>query len=169
MSFVARFWRRLAAGVLDWTLCSAAWLFLLSRAGYLGLILGCGLVITYFAVFWSARAATPGMRALRLGLERQPRAGRAFARALLACITAISTLAAFSFFIFSDKPNSGYSGADLAVGYAALALTAVAACGHLWALVDHRGQSWQDKLFRLTTLTAKPGVSPPTGQSERHS
>jgi hypothetical protein len=78
-----------------------------------------------------------------------PSRPRALLRALVAVLTFVACwlppVAAFG-----DS-----SGAPAVIGVS-LALVALALVGHLWALVDRRGQSIQDRVFGLAVLAERP-------------
>jgi hypothetical protein len=153
----AGFGRRLAAGILDWTLCGVAGLALL-YLGLAGIVLAPVLVVAYFTASWARWSRTLGLAAVDLMLARRPGVGRAIGRGVLAAVSGAAGFVVFTFFVFSDEPTGGYSTAETALGDSALGVAAAAALGHLWALVDTRGQSVQDKLFGLLTVPAHAGA-----------
>jgi uncharacterized RDD family membrane protein YckC len=161
----AGFLRRLAAGAIDWSLvlvlATAASIAVLPWIGGTpAAILALGgtalATFAYFAIGWARWSQTLGMRAAGI-LVRQYESGcavggrRAALRALVALASGVSAFLALAL-VVADRPDGGYSGADLAVTGAALLWAEVSVAGHLWQLVDRRKQSWQDKLFGLVVV-----------------
>ena len=175
----AGFLRRLAAGAIDWSLvllfstgASTATLPWSDGAFAAIVVLGGSALATlaYFTIGWARWGRTLGMRAARLVLRRTADGAavggrRAALRALVAVASGASGFLALAL-VLSDRRESGYSGADLAVAGAALLWAEVSVAGHLWQLVDRRKQSWQDKLFGLVVVrsasTRRGGARPRT-------
>ena len=77
---------------------------------------------------------------------------------ILRALVGVLTLAACWFALvtgFGDEVGS----TAVAVGGVALAFALLAFVGHLWALVDRRGQSLQDRVFGLAVLADGPNRS----------
>jgi uncharacterized RDD family membrane protein YckC len=163
----AGFLRRLAAGAIDWfllflflTAASFATLPWVGGAAAATAVLGGTALATiaYFAAGWVRRGQTLGMRATGIVVRRREDgealgSRRAVLRSLVALASGASGFLALAL-AFGDRPESGYSGVDLAVAGAALLWAEVSVAGHLWQLVDRRKQSWQDKLFGLVVVHA---------------
>jgi uncharacterized RDD family membrane protein YckC len=158
----AGFWPRLGAGLIDWFVAlGAMWLTVIVGAvlgadgwGDLGLGLWYALVLLlpllYLGLAWAARGQTLGLRATNLRLVststwEQPSRPRALLRALIAVLTFIAWLVPLVAG-FGDA-----SGLAALVGVA-LTVAVLALVGHLWALLDPRGQSLQDRLFGLAVV-----------------
>jgi|Tabmets5t2r1_1033131.scaffolds.fasta_scaffold29331_2 uncharacterized RDD family membrane protein YckC len=162
---VAGFWPRLGAGAIDWlVVIGALWIAFIA-----GAILGADggdvplavlyvllllLPLLYFGLAWARDGRTLGLRSTDLQLVatatgEPPSRQRALLRALVAVLTFVACwlppVAAF-----------GDGSAASAVIGASLALVALAFVGHVWALVDRRGQSIQDRLFGLAVLAERP-------------
>ncbi len=108
------------------------------------------LPLLYFGLTWARSGQTLGLRATGLKLVststgEPPSRPRALLRALVAVLTFVASIvpivAAF-----------GDSSQAVAVIIVTLAVAGLALVGHLWALVDPRGQSLQDRLFGLTVV-----------------
>jgi uncharacterized RDD family membrane protein YckC len=162
----AGFWPRLGAGAIDWLIViGALWLGFIVGAllgadggGVLPLVLSYVLLlllpVLYFGLTWARGGQTVGLRSTDLQLVspvtgEPPSRPRALLRALVAVLTFVACwlppVAAFG-----DS-----SGAPAVIGVS-LALVALALVGHLWALVDRRGQSIQDRVFGLAVLAERP-------------
>jgi uncharacterized RDD family membrane protein YckC len=162
----ARFWLRLVAGVIDWSIVFAGlWLAVILTA-LLGGDGGSGLwpvfsygsillvPLLYFGLTWARSGQTLGLRATDLQLVstsawEPPSRPRALLRALVAVLTFVACwlppVAAF-----------GDSSEAAAVIGVAVTLAVLALAGHLWALVDRHGQTLQDRLFGLAVLAERP-------------
>jgi uncharacterized RDD family membrane protein YckC len=162
----AGFWPRLGAGTIDWLIVIAAlWLTFV-----VGAILGVDggddlptvlfyvllllLPLLYFGLTWARGGQTLGLRSTDLQLVstatgEPPSRPRALLRALVAVLTFVAcwlpAVAAF-----------GDSSEFSAVIGVSLAVVVLALVGHVWALVDRRGQSIQDRLFGLAVLAERP-------------
>jgi uncharacterized RDD family membrane protein YckC len=165
----AGFWARLGAGAIDWLIVvGALWLAVVAWAvlradsgGVLQLVVSYVLLLLlpllYFALTWARGGQTVGLRTTDLRLVstatgEPPSRPRALLRALVAVLTFVACwlapVAAFG--------DSSEAPAVIAVS---LALAALALVGHLWALVDRRGQSIQDRVFGLAVLAERPNPS----------
>jgi hypothetical protein len=120
------------------------WLALMDTVGW---------VLGYFTAGYMSRG-TIGMRIMgihplgarsgcRLGM------GRALSRAVLALATVSATLLVLALFVISDRPDGGYTPADMLVGGGALALCIAAFVGELRLLVGD-GSSLQDRVLGIT-------------------
>jgi uncharacterized RDD family membrane protein YckC len=160
---VAGFWPRLGAGLVDWLVVFAVlWLGVIAGAllepdggdPQLALSYGTLLVLPllYFGLTWARSGQTLGLRATDLRLvSTSTMEPPSRARALLRALVGVLTFAACWFALvtgFGDEVGS----TAVAVGGVALAFALLAFVGHLWALVDRRGQSLQDRLFGLAVL-----------------
>ena len=170
------FWRRFAAGAVDWILCYVLYLLVSIplgmvqaaartswEAGDLGGLPGEIVfrlaqvlivvpIVAYFALFWQT-GSTLGMRALDIELlcartGKQPGLVRAAARALFALAHGGATYIVF-FVTVSDPPAGGYSSTDRAITVVAFAVYVVGGLGKLWMFVDSRRQTAWDRLFGL--------------------
>jgi uncharacterized RDD family membrane protein YckC len=162
----AGFWPRLGAGAIDWLIVIAAlWLTFIVGA-VLGLDGGGGLPLAlfyvllpplpllYFGLTWTRGGQTAGLRSTDLQLVstatgEPPSRPRALLRALVAVLT-------FAACWLPPVAAFGDSSEASAVIGVSLLLVALALVGHLWALVDRRGQSIQDRLFGLAVLAERP-------------
>jgi uncharacterized RDD family membrane protein YckC len=161
----AGFWPRLGAGVIDWLIViGALWLAVIVGAGLgvdgggdmpllLSYVLLLLLPLLYFGLTWARGGQTVGLRSTDLQLVstvtgEPPSRPRSLLRALVAVLTFVACwlppVAAF-----------GDSSEAAAVIGVSLALVALALVGHLWALVDRRGQSIQDRVFGLAVLARR--------------
>jgi uncharacterized RDD family membrane protein YckC len=163
---VAGFWPRLGAGLIDWlTVIGTLWLAFIVGAilgvdggGDLRLVLSYVLLLLlpllYFGLTWARGGQTVGLRSTDLLLVstvtgEPPSRPRALLRALVAVLTFVACwLPAVA--AFGDN-----SEAPAVIGVS-VALVALALVGHLWSLVDRRGQSIQDRMFGLAVLAQRP-------------
>jgi uncharacterized RDD family membrane protein YckC len=156
----AGFWPRLWAGVIDWTIVFVGvWL-----AAIVAAILGADedgwvgrswwsilfLPLLYFGLTWARSGQTLGLRAIDLRMIststwQTPPLARALLRALVAALT-------FTAFWVPPVAAFGDSSTAAVVTGVALTFVALAFIGHLWALVDRRGLSLQDRLFGLAVV-----------------
>jgi uncharacterized RDD family membrane protein YckC len=164
----AGFRTRLAAGFVDWLIVLAAiWLAVIvtsildpdhSRNASLALSYAVVLLLPllYFGLGWAVRGQTIGLRTNDLRVVststwERPSLPRALLRALVAVLTFIACwlplVAGFA---------DGLASRAATIVSIGLALVVLALAGHLWALVDRRGQSLQDRLFGLAVLAERP-------------
>jgi uncharacterized RDD family membrane protein YckC len=162
----AGFWPRLGAGLVDWfVVLGAMWLAIVVAAvlgadawGDPALALSYAVVLLlpllYFGFAWARSGQTLGLRATDLRLVsastgEQPSRPRALLRASVAVVTFIAWLLPL---VAGFGDASGLA-ALVGVGVTVAVLALV---GHLWALLDPRGQSLQDRLFGLAVVPASP-------------
>jgi uncharacterized RDD family membrane protein YckC len=162
----AGFWLRLVAGVIDWSIVVAGVWVAVIVAGVLGADEDGGLwralswwlilllPLLYFGLTWARRSQTLGLRATDLQVVststwQPPSLRRALLRSLVAVLT---------FVAFWVPPVAAFSDSSAAAVVIGVALTfvALALVGHLWALVDRRGLSLQDRLFGLAVVAERP-------------
>jgi uncharacterized RDD family membrane protein YckC len=162
----AGFWRRLGAGLIDWSISFAAlWLAVVVGAVFgadsggdlrLGLSYAAILLLPllYFGLGWARTGQTVGLQASNLRVVSTSTGERpGLPRALLRSLVAVFTFIAVVVPLVAGFGDSSEAAAVIGV---AATFAAVALAGHLWALVDRHGQSLQDRLFGLAVLAERP-------------
>jgi uncharacterized RDD family membrane protein YckC len=107
--------------------------------------------VLYFGLSWARSGQTIGLRTIDLQLVststwEPPGRPRALLRAVVAVLTFVALwlplVAAFG-----DASTAQRAIIGVSLGFVVLALI-----GHLWALVDRRGHSFQDRMFGLAVV-----------------
>jgi uncharacterized RDD family membrane protein YckC len=162
---VAGFWRRLGAGLIDWSISFGVWFGVIVTAllggdsgsdlwsvvSYAAILL---LPLLYFGLGWARTGQTVGLRANDLRVVSTSTGERpGLPRALLRALVAVFTFIAVVVPLVAGFGDSSEAAAVIGV---TATFAAVALAGHLWALVDRHGQSLQDRLFGLAVLGERP-------------
>jgi uncharacterized RDD family membrane protein YckC len=147
---------RLVAGVLDWSVALVVpFLVAGALATPLWPVAVATVVLAWFAI-GLRRGRTPGMRALRLHVfgpgGREPRAGRAVARALLSVAQGFVGIAVFVV-AFADVA------APAGVGVTVLALAALGVWAHV--PLGEGGRTPLDRLFGLSVVRPERAPAAP--------
>jgi uncharacterized RDD family membrane protein YckC len=160
----AVFWRRAAAGAVDWTLASVLFLLGSIVGGLVDLIPSESLVwvgdvvgvippLVYFA-FYLHTGSTLGMRAADIqfvvaATGRPPGWIRSTLRAAVAIVLATAVYVVYAANFAEQEPLGGYSHTEDVTISVSTGLVAAAAVAKLWAVVDRRRQTLIDKPFGL--------------------